>query len=148
MQGFMSRELSAKRSVGRAMFLWILLIFTIVPLIEIAIFIEAGQIIGALQTIVLIFVTGIIGAFLVRMQGAQVIYKIMRNVEQGRLPANELIEGLFVLIGGALLLTPGFFTDLIGLLMLLPPTRKTARELTKKYLNRRLKNYLVRIDVD
>ncbi|HZD60176.1 MAG TPA: FxsA family protein [Anaerolineae bacterium] len=130
------------------MLLWILLIFILVPLIEVAIFIGAGHTIGVLQTIVLILISGIIGAFLVRTQGAQVIYNIKRSVEQGLLPSNELIDGLFVLIGGALLLTPGFFTDLIGLVMLLPPTRRVLREFGKEYLRRRFKSYIVRIDID
>jgi UPF0716 protein FxsA len=141
-------RLSNRRSIGRTVLLWILLIFILVPLIEVAIFIGAGHTIGVLQTIVLILISGIIGAFLVRTQGAQVIYNIKRSVEQGLLPSNELIDGLFVLIGGALLLTPGFFTDLIGLVMLLPPTRRVLREFGKEYLRRRFKSYIVRIDID
>jgi len=127
---------------------WILLIFILVPVIEIAIFIEAGRFIGTLPTIILILLTGIIGGILVKMQGAHVVFRIMRSLEQGRLPGNEIIEGLFVLVGGALLLTPGFFTDVIGLLMLIPQTRVVFREAAKGYFRKKAKSYLVRIDID
>lgn len=135
------------RMERRRWLFWLMLLFLMVPLIELAIFIQIGQLIGTLETIAIIFLTGVVGAVLVRSQGAIVIYRITSSVRQGRLPANDVIEGLFVLIGGALLLTPGFFTDVIGILMLAPVTRALFRERLKQYLSRKVRSYIVKIDM-
>jgi len=105
------------------MFFRLLLLFTLIPLIELYILIKVGGLIGALNTILIIIVTGITGAYLARTQGFIVIQKINLAMEQGRTPGRELLEGLFILIGGFTLLTPGFITDIMGLSMLLPFTR-------------------------
>lgn len=99
------------------------LLFIIIPVIEIYLFIKVGAIIGAGNTILIIFVTAIIGAGMLRSQGLQTLAKIQNSLNQFQLPARELVEGVLIVIGGAFLLTPGFFTDTIGFLFLIPWTR-------------------------
>jgi len=120
------------------MFLRLLLLFTLIPLIELYILIKIGGLIGALTTIFIIIVTGIIGAYLARSQGLKVIQKINLAIEQGQTPAKELLEGLFILIGGFALLTPGFITDIMGLSMLFPPTRFFYIKLAVKLIQNKI----------
>jgi UPF0716 protein FxsA len=104
---------------------WILLIALIgVPLVEIALFIEVGGWIGLGPTLALIVLTAVIGAWLVRQQGISVLLRVQRQLAEGALPVVEVFEGLCVLIAGALLLTPGFFTDAVGTLLLVPAVRR------------------------
>lgn len=97
--------------------------FLVIPLIEIAILIEIGKVIGAAYTIILVIGTAALGAALLRQQGLSTIAKVQMNMDQGNLPATELIEGLMLLVAGALLLTPGLFTDVFGFLVLIPALR-------------------------
>ena len=101
----------------------LILIFIVVPLIEILLLIEIGSRIGALNTIFIIILTGILGASLMRHQGFTIIRNIQRDLSQGQMPTGELINGALVLVGGIVLLTPGFFTDAVGFILLLPATR-------------------------
>ena len=116
------------------MFIKLLLIFIIVPIIELYVLLEAGKIIGIPQTIALIILTGIAGAYLARSQGFQVLVDIRKSLEQNRLPAESLAHAAMILIGGILLLTPGFCTDLLGFTLLTPMTRKIAKDKIFKYL--------------
>ena len=100
------------------------LLFLIIPLIEIYLLIEIGGQIGAVMTILLIVLTAVLGAFFIRTQGFSMITKAQMHLEKGEVPAVEMMEGVFLFIAGALLLTPGFFTDAIGFLCLTPPLRK------------------------
>ena len=100
------------------------LLFLIIPLIEIYLLIEIGGQIGAVMTILLIVLTAVLGAFLIRTQGFSMITKAQMHLEQGEVPAMEMMEGIFLFVAGALLLTPGFFTDAIGFLCLTPSLRK------------------------
>ena len=106
------------------MFQRLLLLFIIVPILEIYLLITVGGFIGALPTILIIILTAIIGSYLLRAQGIATIQKAQSNLLQGQLPAFELLEGMLILIGGVLLLTPGFFTDTIGFIFLIPILRK------------------------
>jgi len=99
------------------------ILFITIPLIEITILIEIGKIVGAAYTIILNIGTAALGAALLRNQGLSTLAKVQMNMDQGNLPATELIEGLMLLIAGALLLTPGFFTDVFGFLVLIPALR-------------------------
>lgn len=105
------------------MFKLLFLLFVLVPIIEIFLLIEVGSRIGALNTIVIILLTALVGTVMLRMQGLSTIARVQQSLEQKRLPASELIEGLMLLVTGALLLTPGFFTDTIGFLCLIPGVR-------------------------
>ena len=104
-------------------FQWLLLLFLVVPLVEIYLLIEVGGIIGVLPTIGLVVMTAVLGAFLMRAQGFATLAKVQDELQRGEVPAVPLFEGALILIAGALLLTPGFFTDAFGFLCLVPPLR-------------------------
>ena len=106
------------------MFIYLLIIFISIPVLEIIVFIEIGSFIGTFNTILLTFLTAIIGVYLVRQQGLSTIQKIMLQLQSGERPVGTMFEGLVILVSGVLLLTPGFFTDTIGFLGLIPVTRK------------------------
>ncbi len=101
------------------------LIFLIVPLAEVYFLIQVGHVIGAMPTIALVVGTAFLGAVLVRSQGFATIARVRAQLDREQLPAMEIFEGLFLLLAGALLLTPGFFTDAIGFCCLTPPLRQT-----------------------
>jgi UPF0716 protein FxsA len=98
--------------------------FLVVPITEIYLLIKVGSYVGVLPTVALVVLTAFIGAFLLRNQGLQTYLRFNQSLSEGRLPANELLEGVVLLVGGGLLLTPGFITDLIGFFCLLPITRR------------------------
>ena len=102
------------------------LVFLAVPLAEIYLLIQIGGVVGAGWTITLVVGTALLGAFLVRAQGVSTIRRVQQHMERGQLPAMELLEGLALLVAGALLLTPGFFTDAVGFLLLTPPLRRAV----------------------
>ena len=105
------------------MAVYLFLAFLIIPMIEIGLFIVLGQTIGLWPTLLGVIVTAVIGSAIIRSQGLSLISDIQRQMSSGRLPAMQLFEGLLVGIAGALLLTPGYFTDTIGFLLLVPPLR-------------------------
>lgn len=100
------------------------LLFLAVPFVEIWLLIKVGVVIGAGWTIFLVVATAAIGAWLVRAQGLSTIGRIQQEMAAGRLPADEVIQGLFLLVSGALLVTPGFFTDSVGFALLIPAVRR------------------------
>ncbi|WP_079530504.1 FxsA family protein [Halobacillus hunanensis] len=116
------------------MFRWLFLLILIVPALEIALFIWAGQIIGAWWVILLIISTGVIGAWLAKQQGLETIRKVQSSVGVGQEPADALLDGACILIGGTLLLTPGFITDATGLLLLLPVTRPPIKSFIRRVI--------------
>ena len=101
-----------------------LALFILIPLIEIYLFIKIGTVIGAFPTIILILVTAVLGIALLRQQGLATLLKVQKQMQRGELPAVEMFEGIMLFFAGALLLTPGFFTDSIGFLLLVPFIRK------------------------
>jgi UPF0716 protein FxsA len=105
------------------MFLVIATIFLAVPIIEIYLLIQVGQVIGAVWTILLVVLTAVIGVWLLRIQGLSTLMRAQKKMQTGELPAYEMLEGMGLVVAGALLLTPGFFTDTVGFLLLLPPIR-------------------------
>jgi len=106
------------------MFRSLFLLFLIVPLIEIYFLIQVGDVIGAGWTLFLVVATAVIGAGLLRMQGLSTMLRAQSTLAQGQLPALAMMEGLVLLVCGGLLLTPGFFTDAVGFLLLIPPVRQ------------------------
>jgi len=102
----------------------LLLLFLCVPILEIYLLIQVGSQVGAFYTVVLVVGTAVLGAALIRSQGLQTLEKIKSSSSRGELPAVPLIEGLLLLIAGALLLTPGFFTDALGFLVVIPILRQ------------------------
>jgi len=104
-----------------------------VPLLEIYLLISMGRVIGAGATILVVIVTAVLGAWLLRLQGLSTLARVQAATQAGQLPAIELVEGLILLVSGALLLTPGFFTDTIGFLTLVPSIRaRLATALLKR----------------
>ncbi len=102
----------------------LILLFTVVPFVELALLIWIGRRIGPLPTIALVLATGVLGASLARYQGLATWARFRRALAEGRLPGTELVEGLMILVAGAVLLTPGVLTDLAGFLLLTPPVRR------------------------
>jgi UPF0716 protein FxsA len=100
------------------------ILFLVVPIVEIYLLIQVGSIIGAIPTILLIIATALIGAALLRQQGLATLSRFQNNLSSGTLPAQEMIEGILLAVGGALLMTPGFVTDAMGFFCLIPITRK------------------------
>ncbi|WP_108335766.1 FxsA family protein [Vibrio cholerae] len=98
-------------------------LFIAVPVIEIALFIQVGGVLGVWPTIALVLLTAIVGASLVRSQGLQTLLTVQQRLAQGQLPAQQILEGVMLAVAGVLLLTPGFFTDILGMLVLLPAPR-------------------------
>ena len=105
------------------MFPLILVLFLAVPIVEIYLLIQVGQVIGAGWTILLVVLTAVIGVWLLRIQGLSTLLRAQQRLQENQLPAREILEGMALVIAGAFLLTPGFFTDAIGFLLLFPPTR-------------------------
>lgn len=106
------------------LFRLLFILFLTIPLIEIYLLIQVGEVIGAGWTIFAVVATAVIGAALLRLQGLATLYEAQRKMAHGELPATALIEGVMLLLSGALLLTPGFFTDTLGFLVLIPPLRR------------------------
>ncbi|KOO16140.1 FxsA family protein [Vibrio ouci] len=112
------------------MFPILLLLFIFVPIIEIGLFIQVGGFLGLWPTIALVLITAFVGASLVRSQGLQTLMSVQNRLQQGELPAQQIFEGVMLAVAGVLLLTPGFMTDALGMLVLLP----APRAMIAKYL--------------
>ena len=105
------------------MFPLIATLFLVVPIIEIYLLIQVGQVIGAGWTILLVVLTAVIGVWLLKIQGLSTLTRAQQKLQDNELPAREILEGMGLIVAGALLLTPGFFTDAVGFFLLFPPTR-------------------------
>lgn len=110
-----------------------LIIFVIVPLLEVYAFINVGGEIGVLKTLLLCVLTAMIGGFLVRQQGLETLFKAQQALQGGKLPLDALFDGFCLVVSGALLLTPGFVTDGVGFLLLVPAFRQFARGILAKH---------------
>jgi UPF0716 protein FxsA len=126
----------------RRRFVWWLLVaaFIAVPILEIYVIIQVGQVIGAWWTIALLIADSIFGSWLIRREGRRAWLALTTALESGRMPATELADGALILVGGTLMLSPGFVTDVFGILMILPFTRPIARRLLTRLVGRRLLN--------
>lgn len=130
----MTRPESRRRWPRWAMFV----AFIGVPLIEIWVLIQVGQVIGPWWTILLLILDSLLGTWLIRREGGRAWRALREALESGRMPARELADGALILIGGTLMLTPGFVTDALGILLILPFTRPVARRLLTQVVSRRL----------
>lgn len=113
----------------------LILLLIIVPALEIGVLILSGSTIGVLWTILLVIVTGVLGAWLAKKEGLQTIRLAQLQLQQGQIPSGVLLDGLCILVGGVVLLTPGFITDAIGFFLLLPNTRAIAKAFLQKIFN-------------
>ncbi len=120
------------------MFAKLLLLFILVPVAELAIFISLGEKIGLFATLGIIILTAFIGAYLTKSQGLKALNNYQQALAQGKLPHEEVMDGLMILIAGAVLLTPGFLTDAIGFSLLIPPFRKVVKAIIKDRLKGRV----------
>ena len=119
------------------MFAALALLFLVVPFIELFVLIQVGQAIGALPTIALLVVVSVVGAWLVKREGLGVIRRAQEQIRRGQVPGAELVDGVLILIAGALMLSPGFFTDVFGIALMIPPVRAALRALASRQLSRR-----------
>jgi len=115
----------------------IFLLFIFIPIIEISIFITIGNNIGLLNTVAIILLTAVIGIYFVRRQGLSLLFNAQRNMAQGIMPTEEIKGGIFLLISGLLLITPGFFTDCVGFLMFLKPVQNFISQKARNYFHSR-----------
>ncbi|MEW6472979.1 MAG: FxsA family protein [Actinomycetota bacterium] len=113
-------------------------LFIAVPLAELYVIIQVGQAIGALDTLALLILISIVGAWLAKREGLGVLRRIQRSLEAGRVPGAELVDGFLILLAGALMLTPGFLTDTLAILLLLPPVRVFVRRQLRRAFARRI----------
>ena len=119
------------------MFAALALLFLVVPFVELFVLIQVGQAIGALPTIGLLVVVSVVGAWLVKREGLGVVRRAQEQVRRGQVPGIELVDGVLILFAGALMLTPGFFTDVFGIALMIPTVRAALRRLASKQLSRR-----------
>lgn len=122
------------------MFPILVLLFTVIPAIEIYLLFSIGAMVGGLNTLAIVIITGIVGASLAKSQGLAILANIQNDLNRGSLPANQLIHGLLVFGGGLLLLTPGFLTDVLGLSMVFPGTRHILVAFLKSYFEKGIQN--------
>ena len=120
------------------MFLRLTLLFVLTPLVELAILVYLGTIIGALYTILIVVATGILGAFMARNQGLTALSRIRGSIERGIIPSNEIFDGALIVVGGLLLLTPGIITDIVGFTLLVPQTRRITGRWLRSCIRRRI----------
>ncbi|MFN8017003.1 MAG: FxsA family protein [Acidimicrobiales bacterium] len=112
------------------------LLFVVAPLVELYVIIQVAQVIGGWETIALIVVESLVGAWLFKRQGRATLTKISQALDAGRLPSNELVDGLLLMVAGALMLAPGFISDLLAWLLIIPPTRLPFRHLVLRRFRR------------
>ena len=126
----------------------LLLLFLIVPIVELYLLIEIGQRIGTVSTLALIFLTALLGSALARRQGLGVLRRMQAEMGQGRLPASPMVDGVLILLAGAVLITPGVLTDFVGFLVLIPATRGWIKAYLWKRIERAVKQGPARVHVD
>ena len=117
---------------------YLILLFTVVPIGELALLIKVGQYIGVGYTLGIVVITGVVGAYLARLQGFLTLRRIQEDINQSRMPTDRLFDGVLILCSGILLITPGFITDIIGFMGLIPFTRN----LFKRWLKRKIKDMI------
>lgn len=132
---------------GTGMGRLLLLLFILVPAIELILLIELGRLIGTLETLALIAITGVLGASLARYQGLEVLRQLRSEVAVGHLPAGPIVDGILILLAGALLITPGVLTDAFGFLCLIPLTRKIVKDFLRRRLERAVREGRVRVSM-
>ncbi len=115
----------------------LLVLFLIVPIVELAVIIQVGQAIGVVPTIATLIGVSVVGSWLVKREGMGVWRRFRQQMEAGHVPGRELADGVMIMLAGALLLTPGFVTDVFGILLLLPPVRAAIRVSALRHLTER-----------
>ncbi|WP_321492307.1 FxsA family protein [uncultured Desulfobacter sp.] len=127
------------------MLLKLFLCFTLIPVAELYILIHLGGIIGGFNTVMLVIITGFLGAYLARMEGLNTMIKVRQSLNQGIMPTEELLDAFIILIAGLVLITPGLLTDTAGLLLLYPPTRNAFKRFLRRKLDEMMANGSINI---
>jgi UPF0716 protein FxsA len=121
------------------MLLRLFLAFTLIPVFELYLLIKIGYYLGALNTILVVIVTGLLGAYLAKLQGIKTMIRVRESMNRGELPAEEMLDALLIFIAGIVLLTPGLITDLAGIAILVPHTRASF----KRWLRRKFDQWII-----
>jgi UPF0716 protein FxsA len=116
-------------------------LFVVVPIIELALIVQASHAFGFLNTLVVLVAMSVAGAWLMKREGLGIVRRVQLQLQRGQVPTREVVDGFLVLLGGALLLTPGFFTDVFGLALLLPPVRAVLRPVLVRRFRGRVVSY-------
>jgi UPF0716 protein FxsA len=127
---------------------YLIALFIGLPIVELALLFELHGLVGFFPTVMLVMLTGIAGAALVRQQGLAIILKIQREMSIGNVPAPEMIDGTMILVAGALLVTPGLITDISGFLLLIPFVRKQIRFWLKKKLEEKIHSGYIQVNIE
>jgi UPF0716 protein FxsA len=123
----------------------LLVLFVVVPLVELALLIRVGEWLGMMPTLALVIATGVMGATLARMEGARVLTKMQKDLAVGRMPAPYILDGLMILVAGVLLITPGLITDAVGFALLVPTVRNVVKQWLRRVLEKRLRQDTVEV---
>lgn len=123
----------------------LLLLFTVVPVVELYLLIQLGRATSAEAVVALVLLTGVAGAALAKHQGTGLLRRIQEDLREGRLPAEGLVDGLLILVGAAFLITPGILTDLVGFCMLIPLTRLAFKRAVKRWLQHKIETGSMRV---
>lgn len=126
---------------------YLLALFIGLPIIELVLLIKVDRLIGFGPTVLLVVLTGVVGASMVRRQGLALLFKIRQEMQRGNTPAPQMIDGIMLLIAGAFLITPGLITDTVGFALLIPFVRKAIREWIRKKLEEKVRNRHIEIHV-
>ena len=124
---------------------YLALLIIVIPAIDIGVLLLSGKTFGVLPTIAFIILTGVVGAYLAKREGLQTIKRAQEQLAYGQIPGDSVLDGISILIGGILLLTPGFITDIFGFLLLFPPTRKPFKFLMIHSLRKRIQKGNIKI---
>lgn len=127
---------------------YLIVLFIGLPILEFALLIKVHGMIGFLPTVLLVFLTGVVGATLVRRQGINMLFKIRQEMSRGNLPAPQMMDGVMILVAGAFLVTPGLLTDTIGFALLIPFVRERIRFWLRKKLEDGMRNGYIQVNVD
>lgn len=126
---------------------WLLFLFIAVPIAELALLLKVNEYLHWPNTIALVIITGIVGAFLAKAQGIATLMRIRGDLQSGQIPAPQIMDGVMILVAGALLVTPGLMTDTAGFLLLIPPVRAAIRHHLRKNFEQRIRKGNMYIDI-
>lgn len=123
----------------------LLLLFTVVPLCELYLLLLIDDLIGLLPTVAIVLTTGVVGAILAKAEGMRVLRQWQKSLVRGKVPEEGVLGGVLILIGGVLLVTPGVVTDLVGILLLVPPTRRFVADVIRRRLEQRIQDGSIKV---
>jgi len=123
----------------------LLIFFIVAPACEIGVLLLSGKTIGVLPTVLLIILTGFVGAYLAKRQGIQAVRNLQKEIQYGRIPSNAILDAMAILVGGIMLLTPGFISDIVGLFLLFPITRNWIKPFLIQFIKKWIDKHTIHI---